>query len=146
MNIEISSQSIEWALMGGAIIGSAAALLLLTNGRMAGISGIVGRAFNFKANDISWRLFFAAGLVTGGFCLVQIYPQFFVFAQKNSFSRLAIAGVLVGFGSRLGSGCTSGHGICGISRLSKRSIAATITFIITGMLTVYLLKITEVTL
>lgn len=128
------------ALIGGALIGFSAALLLWTNGRIAGISGIFNGGLDSKAGDKAWRWWFLAGLVTGA----GIYTRFFplAFETRNNFPLwlLILAGCLVGVGARMGSGCTSGHGICGIARLSSRSILATLMFLGTGMLTVFLIK------
>lgn len=125
------------ALIGGGMIGLAAALLLLLNGRIAGISGILGGLLDGQAgSEKGERLAFIAGLL-GGPLLVGLlwrWPQASVTA---SIPLLIIAGLLVGFGTRLGSGCTSGHGICGVARLSPRSLAATALFIMAGMAAAY---------
>jgi uncharacterized protein len=126
--------SIQLALLGGVFIGSAASLMLWLNGRVTGISGIIS-GLSRVASDNRWRLAFIAGLLAGGFCLRWLYPQTFGSATA-SHVQTAIAGVLVGVGTVMGSGCTSGHGVCGISRGSVRSIAATMTFIAIGMITV----------
>jgi uncharacterized protein len=128
-----------YALAGGALIGLASALLLLTNGRIAGISGILGGALMPKAADFGWRLTFLLGLLAGG-ALIFVMPQRFDMQGLPSLLWVAVAGVIVGFGTRLGSGCTSGHGVCGISRGSPRSIVATLTFILTGGLTVFVVR------
>ncbi|MHA7633946.1 YeeE/YedE family protein [Corallococcus sp. M7] len=128
-------------LLGGALIGLSASLLLLANGRVAGISGIVGSLLAPVRGDISWRVLFFGGLLTGGLLLAWLRPMSFAAPASpgaGGVALLAIAGLLVGFGSRLGNGCTSGHGVCGISRGSVRSIAATLTFMATGVLTVFL--------
>ena len=134
------SQFTPWsALAGGALIGLAAVMLMAFNGRIAGISGIVNGALG--GDDVRWRWLFVLGLVIGGgvWLLLHGGP---VFALREGFSLplLAGAGFLVGFGTRLGSGCTSGHGVCGIARLSPRSIVATLTFMAFGMLTVFVLR------
>ncbi len=128
-----------YALAGGVMIGLAAAWLLLVNGRIAGISGILGGALKPKANDFGWRLAFLIGLLAGG-GLIFVMPQRFDMKELPSLPFVAIAGLLVGFGTRLGSGCTSGHGVCGIGRGSPRSIAATMTFMLTGGLTVFVVR------
>ena len=127
------------ALLGGLLIGIAAAALLLLNGRILGVSGIVGGLLQPGSGDTRWRLAFIAG--------VLVPPLLFGFArtiEAPTFAGplwlIALAGLLVGFGSRMGSGCTSGHGICGVGRLSKRSIAATACFLLTGFLTVFLTR------
>jgi len=124
------------ALIGGAIIGTAAALFLLLNGRIAGISGILGGLMRPQGGDISWRTAFVAGLVAAPIAwgLVAALPEIRVDA---SYATLVAAGLLVGVGTRYGAGCTSGHGVCGVSRLSPRSIAATLAFMAAGFATVY---------
>jgi uncharacterized membrane protein YedE/YeeE len=127
------------ALAGGILIGLAAALFILLNGRIAGISGIIGGLLRPNKGDIGWRLAFIAGLVLAP----VVYGIFYELpaAQIDASSGiLIVAGLLVGVGTRYGSGCTSGHGVCGISRLSPRSIAATIIFMAAGFFTVFLLK------
>ena len=123
------------ALAGGALIGAAASLLLITAGRIAGISGITGGLLFPTRGDIRWRALFLFGLVAAGVIAALIAPAS-IGTSPRSLVVIAIAGGLVGVGTRLGNGCTSGHGVCGISRLSPRSIAATIVFMATGMLTV----------
>jgi uncharacterized protein len=131
---------IPWsALAGGALIGTSASLLLILNGRIAGISGIVGGLVRPRAGDVSWRVYFSAGLVLGGLLLLALKPSAFG-APVVSSPLTILAGLLVGFGARLGSGCTSGHGVCGISRLSRRSIVATLTFIATGILATFIVQ------
>ncbi|WP_375765272.1 YeeE/YedE thiosulfate transporter family protein [Archangium gephyra] len=130
-------------LLGGALIGLSASLLLLANGRVAGISGVVGSLLAPVRGDIAWRVFFFGGLLTGGLLLAWLRPVSFAAPAPLSAGGVALlvaAGLLVGFGSRLGNGCTSGHGVCGISRGSVRSIAATLTFMATGVLTVFLAR------
>jgi len=130
-------------LLGGALIGLSASLLLLGNGRVAGISGVVGPLLTRLRGDLLWRVLFVAGLVTGGLLVSWVHPTSFGAPAPVPAARLALlaaAGLLVGFGARVGNGCTSGHGICGISRGSVRSIAATLTFMATGALTVYLAR------
>lgn len=130
-------------LLGGALIGLSASLLLLANGRVAGISGVVGSLLAPVRGDIAWRVLFFGGLLTGGLLLVGLRPVSFAAPASlgsGGVGLLVVAGLLVGFGSRLGNGCTSGHGVCGISRGSVRSIAATLTFMATGVLTVFLAR------
>lgn len=125
------------SLAGGLMIGLAASLLLFFNGRIAGISGIIGGLLQgLKTGDIGWRLAFAGGLIAAPF----VYTLFAERPESRidaGWGTLVLAGLLVGFGARLGSGCTSGHGVCGLSRLSPRSFAATLTFMGTGFLTVF---------
>jgi uncharacterized membrane protein YedE/YeeE len=126
--------------LGGALIGAASALLLLVNGRIAGISNIVGGLVDGRARgDRAWRGAFFVGLLVGGLALGWVLPSAFA-ASPVAWPAVVAAGLLVGFGTRMGSGCTSGHGICGISRLSARSIVATLTFMATGMATVLVVR------
>ena len=131
----------EWilALVGGMIIGISVSIMLLFNGRVTGVSGIVSGALIRQKGDWGWRISFLMGLVVAGFMLNLDPPE--SSSDSQSFLTFIIAGVLVGFGTRLGNGCTSGHGVCGLSRLSPRSIVATLTFISAGVLTVYLLRL-----
>jgi len=126
-------------LVGGAMIGAAAALFLLVDGRIAGISGIVGGLLDGRAGDIAWRVAFAAGLVAGPLLLMLLGAQVTVRPQA-SLPVLVVAGLLVGFGTRLGGGCTSGHGVCGLARLSRRSFVATATFFATALVTVFVVR------
>jgi uncharacterized protein len=132
------------ALAGGILIGLAATLLLLAVGRVAGISGIVAGLLLGSsaqdANDASWRGWFLAGLLGAGVAAAVFFPASLVRAP-GSLGTLTAAGLLVGVGTRLARGCTSGHGVCGVSRLSVRSIAATCTFMGTGIATVALLHL-----
>jgi uncharacterized membrane protein YedE/YeeE len=125
-------------LIGGLLIGLAAALLLLLNGRISGISGIVGGLLVRKSSEAGWRVVFVAGLLLGAFAYMLAAGGTIPVQMQASLPALVVAGLLVGFGTRLGSGCTSGHGVCGIARLSKRSIAATATFFGVAILTVFL--------
>lgn len=132
----MDSQALVPALVGGSLLGLSAGLLLLFNGRLAGVSGIVGGLIHPNRAGRGWRAAFLAGLLAGGGVLLALYPQAFPEVGSRSLGALAVAGVLVGFGARLGGGCTSGHGVCGVGRLSTRSIVATVTFILTGALAV----------
>lgn len=130
------------ALIGGAIIGLAVSILLLFNGRVTGISGIVAGLLPPKKTDQSWRFFFLLGLLLGGATLYFLSPQSFSSLSLNmTYLDYLIAGLLVGFGTVLGSGCTSGHGVCGISRFSVRSIVATMVFIAFGIISVAFFKL-----
>jgi uncharacterized protein len=128
-------------LVGGAMIGTAATLLLLLTGRIAGISGILGGLLRPAEADRSWRLAFVAGLFGMGAVLAAIWPAAFAIEISRPIWLVVIAGLLVGFGSRLGNGCTSGHGVCGMSRLSARSLAVTLTFITTGIVAATLTRV-----
>ncbi len=137
------TSSILPPLLGGALIGLSASFLLLANGRVAGISGVVGSLLAPVRGDIAWRVLFFGGLLSGGLLLAWLRPGSFaapVSLSTGGAALLVAAGLLVGFGSRLGNGCTSGHGVCGISRGSGRSLAATLTFMATGVLTVFLAR------
>jgi len=125
------------ALIGGALIGLSAMLLMLLTGRVAGISGILAGTFAFAGGDRAWRMAFIAGLVVSpliGTLLGLRLPDPFM---PSSWALIVVAGLLVGFGTRLGGGCTSGHGVCGIARLSMRSIVATMIFMVTAMIVVF---------
>lgn len=128
------------AALGGALIGLSASLLLLSHGRVAGISGIVGSLLSRSTPEQSWRALFLVGLIGGGIALRFITPSAFAIETNVSLPVIVLAGLLVGFGARLGSGCTSGHGVCGISRFSPRSMVATVTFMATAMLTTFVVQ------
>jgi uncharacterized protein len=128
------------ALFGGILIGLAASLLLLCNGRIAGISGVMGGLINTTKEEFYWRFAFLIGIVIGAFLLKHFQPELYHPREHFPIWLLASGGFLVGFGTRMGNGCTSGHAICGIARLSMRSIAATFTFMVSGFLTVYLIR------
>lgn len=138
MNINMTDFTPIASLIGGVMIGSAAAILILFSGRIAGISSILGGVMRLsETKQNHWRVFFLAGLILSPW----IYGVFFALPEtivERSGIGLAISGLLVGYGTRLGSGCTSGHGVCGLSRLSLRSLVATLTFMFCGMATVYL--------
>jgi uncharacterized protein len=138
--------TIDWAhftpwsaLAGGMVIGIATALLLLLAGRIAGISGIVGGLFKLQGSDMGWRIAFVAGLILAPF-LWQQFVELPAIQIDTSYLILALAGLIVGIGTRYGSGCTSGHGVCGLSRMSPRSIVATLIFMSTGIATVYVIR------
>ena len=128
------------SLCGGVLIGLSASLLLLSDGKIAGISGIMGGLLHPGKNDTAWRVLFIFGLLTGGLLFQFLSPEVFTIGITRSTSTLMLAGLLVGFGTRLGNGCTSGHGVCGLSRFSPRSLVSTVTFIVTGVLTVYIIN------
>jgi uncharacterized membrane protein YedE/YeeE len=126
------------ALLGGLLIGLSASLMLLLKGRIAGISGIVGGLLQRPSrHEAGWRIAFIAGLLFAPW-LYQLFAELPAPQLPTGWMPLIIAGLLVGFGSRLGSGCTSGHGVCGLSRRSPRSLAATLTFMGSGMATVFI--------
>ncbi len=127
------------ALAGGALIGVSATLLLWLNGRIAGVSGIMHGALQPRAGDI-WRWLFLLGLFFGAGAWLWFAPPAFAPRAGYPLPLLFLAGALVGFGTAQGGGCTSGHGVCGISRLSVRSIVATLTFLVTGMASVFVVR------
>jgi len=126
------------AAIGGALIGLAAVLLMLFTGRIAGVSGIFGGLLNPQNSDRAWRVAFIAGLILAPLSAALVGQAVPMPQLPKSFIVIAVAGLLVGFGTRLGSGCTSGHGICGIARLSPRSIAATMIFMVAAIIVVAL--------
>lgn len=137
--------SIDWAhftpwasLAGGILIGMAAAMLVLLNGRIAGISGIVGGLLVPRRHETGWRLAFVAGLLSAPLAMgcYPLTPRI-----DASFGLLVVAGLLVGIGTSYGSGCTSGHGVCGLSRLSPRSLVATVAFMGAGIVTVFVVRV-----
>jgi uncharacterized membrane protein YedE/YeeE len=123
------------ATLGGMLIGLSASLMLILKGRVTGISGIFYDSFT-PSKENMWKPVFVLGLLLGGFTLKFFYPSSFDISLNLSTTRVIVAGLLVGFGTKLGSGCTSGHGVCGISRFSKRSLIATVSFISAGIITV----------
>lgn len=131
--------ALQQSLGGGLLIGLAVSLLIVLNGRIAGISGILGGLLNAETVDVAWRVAFLAGLVLAP----MVYGHFgrlpVVEIDANT-TMLVIAGLLVGLGTRYGAGCTSGHGICGVARLSQRSLVATAVFMSSAMLTVYIAR------
>jgi len=139
MHIDWSAFTPWSAAIGGVIIGAAVAIFVLVNGRIAGISGIVGGLFRPAAGDVGWRLAFVAGLMAAPilYALVATSPPAVI---EASYPTLIVAGLLVGVATRYGAGCTSGHGVCGISRLSPRSLVATLSFMAAGFATVYIVR------
>lgn len=129
-----------YSLVGGGLIGIAVTLMLLFNGRVTGISGIIASSLTKPTSEGFWRWMFLGGLIAGGFLIQVIRPDFFANASERSVSAILVAGLLVGYGTVMGSGCTSGHGVCGMSRLSIRSIVATLTFMFFGFLTVQIVR------
>jgi uncharacterized membrane protein YedE/YeeE len=136
----MTDANIIGGLFGGALIGLAAVLLLAFNGRIAGISGILGGLISSpEPGDRLWRAVFLLGLVSGP-ALYRLLFGALPLEMQAAAPALIAAGLLVGFGTRLGSGCTSGHGVCGLARLSPRSLVATITFMLSGFATVYVAR------
>ena len=126
--------------LGGILIGLAAVLLLLANGRIAGVSGIVGGLLSRKPGDIGWRAAFVLGLWLGALVYWAARGALFDVALQATPAVMIVAGFLVGYGTRLGSGCTSGHGVCGIARFSPRSMVATAVFMASGIATVFVVR------
>ena len=128
------------SLVGGLLIGTSDSIMLFCNGKVAGISGIIGGMFQKDTQDLSWRALFLLGLLSGGYLLGSTQLAHDMVSLDRSYQSIIVAGLLVGFGTRLGSGCTSGHGVCGISRFSARSLAATLTFLTAGAVLVYVVR------
>ena len=141
MSIDWSSFTPWSAALGGVVIGHPVALFALVNGRVAGISGIIGGLIGAGAADFAWRLAFVAGLVLApvAYMIFAAYPSATI---EASYPVLIVAGLLVGIGTRFAGGCTSGHGVCGLSRLSPRSLVATLSFMAAGFLTVFAVRYT----
>lgn len=137
--MQLETSTVLSAIGGGALIGAAASLLLLAHGRIAGISGILGGLFRPDTGDRAWRAAFLIGLLAAGVVAAIVYPSA-VGASPVALPLVGVAGLLVGFGTRLGHGCTSGHGVCGISRMSARSRAATGVFMVVAALTVVVVR------
>ena len=132
-----------WAsLIGGIVLGLASAIFILFNGRILGISGILGGLLSPRAGDIGWRVSFFLGMAAAPTVFALLAPAGFLSAPRidAGYGLIVVAGLLVGLGTRYGSGCTSGHGVCGLSRLSPRSLVATLTFMGAGFATVYVVR------
>jgi uncharacterized membrane protein YedE/YeeE len=129
-----------FATLGGLLLGAASSLLFVADGRSLGISGIIGEIPVTTGADRSWRLVFLAGLLTGGLAILWCDRPALAFASEQTVPVAIAAGALVGFGTRLGNGCTSGHGLCGVALRSRRSIVATLVFMTTGALTVFIVR------
>lgn len=128
------------ALAGGVLIGAAAGLVLLLNGKIAGISGIVARTLAPVRGDTAWRVLFLVGMILGGAVTFVVWPASASFQVEGGYVRVIAAGFLVGLGTRLGGGCTSGHGVCGIARGSRASLVATLVFMAAGFVVVFVLR------
>ncbi len=136
----IESGTIPSALLGGAIIGVAAVMMLALNGRILGVSGIAAGILSQQTSDKALRLLFLIGMVVGGLIVARLLPAAMPGAVTTNIGWLMAAGFIVGFGTRLGGGCTSGHGVCGMSRLSARSIVATCVFMFIAMMSVFIIR------
>lgn len=139
MHIDWTSFTPATALVGGALIGIAASLLILIIGRVAGISGIVGGLLRPSSGDIDWRFAFVIGMLASPLAYAAA-AQLPAMQIDAGYPTLIVAGLLVGIGTRYAAGCTSGHGVCGISRLSPRSLAATAAFMLAGFVTVFVVR------
>jgi uncharacterized protein len=139
MMIDTANFTPGLSLLGGVLAGAASALFILNNGRIAGISGILGGLLNPRKDDIIWRIAFLLGLIAAPTFTFMFMPAPEVTIEAET-ATLIIAGILVGVGTRYGSGCTSGHGICGLSRLSPRSLIATLTFMAAGIAIVFVMR------
>ncbi|MEZ5668250.1 MAG: YeeE/YedE family protein [Alphaproteobacteria bacterium] len=128
------------ALIGGGLIGVAAVAMMLFLGRIAGISGIAGGLLSAPASDAGWRVAFLLGLIAAPFLVGLVGGTMPAVETPHSTALMIAGGLLVGLGSRMGSGCTSGHGVCGMARMSRRSLAATVTFMATGIVTVFVVR------
>jgi len=129
------------SLAGGILLGISASILMYLNGRIAGISGMIGGILNNPSvTEKMWRLAFIVGLVAGAFVYNHFFPISIQTREGVTTPLLVVGGLLVGFGTSMGSGCTSGHGICGVSRFSLRSLTATAVFLVSGIVTVYVVK------
>jgi uncharacterized membrane protein YedE/YeeE len=133
-------QEYMYAIIGGILIGLSSAGILWSNGRILGISGILSKCFVSKKKDLYWRIAFIVGLIVGSFFIEPLGFSVMSVAIDRNLMLIAAGGLLVGFGTTVGGGCTSGHGVCGVSRLSVRSIVATLLFMLSAMVTVYLLS------
>ena len=142
MNLDLAHFTPWISLLGGIILGIASAIFILVNGRILGISGILGGLMPPKAGDTFWRIAFLLGLFTAPKVFHALLPAEYITAPRIDATELTVvaAGLLVGIGTRYASGCTSGHGVCGLSRLSPRSMVATASFMFTGFVMVYVMR------
>ncbi len=133
----IGNTALIQPIIGGILIGLASIGLMLFNGRIAGVSGILKGVIRYEKGDYLWRATFVAGMVLTGFVMSLIYPQFAVIEINRSLAAYGFAGLLIGLGAGLANGCTSGHGVCGVGRLSNRSVTVTMAFTISGIVAVW---------
>ena len=136
----VDTQAFMLAAAGGALIGLSAVLLMWLNGRVLGVSGLVGGILAFRSDDRLLRVMFLAGVVLAGLVGAALWPTTNPGAATSNVALLIVGGFVVGLGTRLGSGCTSGHGVCGLARLSLRSLVATCTFMAVAMVTVFVVR------
>ncbi len=140
MEVLMGNSPVINAIIGGALIGLASACMMLFNGRIAGISGIIKGALQVEKGNFLWRATFIAGMVLTGLISLSLYPDFFQIRIERSLWAYGVAGLLVGVGTGMGNGCTSGHGVCGVGRLSNRSVAITMAFTGSGIVTVWVIN------
>jgi uncharacterized membrane protein YedE/YeeE len=142
MNIDWANFTPFVSLTGGIILGLASAVFILVNGRILGISGIMGGLMPPKVGDTFWRIAFLLGMFSAPTVFHAVVPAEYIHAQRIDATDMmvVVAGLLVGIGTRYASGCTSGHGVCGLSRLSPRSLVATISFMLAGFVVVYVMR------
>lgn len=133
--------SIMHAVLGGVLIGIASSVMLVFNGRVTGIAGIYNGILSLVQKDTAWRIAFVLGLMISGIVGFQFFPELFVNQSGRSMGTIIVAGLTVGFGTVLGSGCTSGHGVCGLARMSIRSLVATLVFMASGVLTASIFRV-----
>ena len=139
--MEINNFTPITALIGGSLIGLSAIILLASNGKLAGISGVIGGVLTPSArSDMDWRILFLPGLLLGAFLYRWLFDPLTPISLHASTVAVVVGGILTGFGTSIGNGCTSGHGVCGLAQRSLRSLVATMSFMVTGTATVYLLR------
>lgn len=140
MEALIGNTELIYPILGGILIGLASIGMMLFNGRIAGISGILKGALRPEKNDVLWRIAFVAGMILAGIVINRINPGYAVVEVNRSIWALGVAGLLIGIGAGLSNGCTSGHGVCGVGRLSNRSVMITMMFTIAGIITVWVIN------
>lgn len=140
MEAILSKTALIYPIVGGTLIGLASICLMLFNGRIAGISGILKGTLRFEKGNYLWRVTFVLGMVLAGILILPVFPGYAVIEINRSLWAYAAAGLLVGLGTGMANGCTSGHGVCGVGRLSNRSVAITMSFTISGIITVWVIN------
>ncbi|MBU2646658.1 YeeE/YedE family protein [bacterium] len=140
MEALLSKTALIYPIVGGILIGLASICLMLFNGRIAGISGILKGTLRFEKGNYLWRVTFVLGMVLAGILVLLVFPGYAVIEINRSLWAYAAAGLLVGLGTGMANGCTSGHGVCGVGRLSNRSVAITMSFTISGIITVWVIN------
>lgn len=141
MDVIVNTESWIRAGVGGVMIGLAATLLLAFNGRIAGVSGVLGAlVLDRKNEEAPWRVLFLVGLIVGAAICALLRPDLVAMTLQTGWTGMIVAGLVVGVGTRMGGGCTSGHGVCGMARLSQRSFVATLSFMVAGVVTVFVIR------